>query len=550
MPLGAFLLLIAIGQHSDALLGEYALVMSCYFIMQMLPLLGLTPYVMREVARAPERAGTYFSTIGLLSLVACVVVDAVAIVLVRLAGYPEDVLRALAVMGVLIFPGIILFIAEILFMSARRTRPIAWVAILENVVRVAASVVALALGGGLVALVVVFLATRVGALAAYIVCLRRMHIVERLEVPDRALLRETVRLLPSFFSGTLLFAVFSRLDFIALSVWEPVEQVGYYAIGYRLFEIGIMVLSALVMAAFPWAARVYSRTPRRFPAAARNLIALMAVGIGFVSFAGVLLADIYVKLLFANQFPRPVLLTQLFLAALLLAGVDYVLSALLHASDGQRDDTRAMMAAGVVQVVLLVALIPPYGIYGAFIAKAVGHAIQGLLRYALLQRRFGSLLASGMALRVLVLLAALALAAWLLVGAAWWLRFAAVALAGGAVVPLAAIGLGILRPLRLLRYFWRTRGCTDVNTWRDLFDRVAADAREHARQVRREARTSASRPAAADHRLAAALLHRAARHFHLNGRQRLARLLASCGGAMTRMPIDAGSPEGPGWGRT
>ena len=159
---------------------------------------------------------------------------------------------------------------------------------------------------------------------------------------------------------------------------------------------------------------------------------------------------------------------------------------------------------------LLVALIPPYGIYGAFIAKAVGHAVQGLLRYALLARRFGPLLATGMALRVVALLAVLALAAWLLMGAPWWLRFAGVALVGGAIVPLAAISLGILRPLRLLRYFWRTRGCTDVNTWRDLFDRVVADAREHARRVRREARTSASPPAAADHRLACGVGQRCA----------------------------------------
>ena len=52
-PLGAFVVLVLIGRHSDDLLGEYALVMTFYYVMQMLPLLGLTPYLAREVARRP-----------------------------------------------------------------------------------------------------------------------------------------------------------------------------------------------------------------------------------------------------------------------------------------------------------------------------------------------------------------------------------------------------------------------------------------------------------------------------------------------------------------
>src|SRR5687767_7066850 len=97
MPLMAFVLLIVIGRHSDLLLGQYALVMTFYFVMQMVPLLGLTSYVMREVARDPSQAGRYFTTIGLLSIVGCVIVDAAAAGVLRLMGYPAAVHDAIAI---------------------------------------------------------------------------------------------------------------------------------------------------------------------------------------------------------------------------------------------------------------------------------------------------------------------------------------------------------------------------------------------------------------------------------------------------------------------
>ena len=131
-PVCAFALLVVIGRHSDSLLGSYALVMTFYFIMQMLPLLGLTTFVMREVARAPELAGAYFNNVGFMSLIGCVAVDVLAYAYFQFFEYPEEVKQATAIAGLLIFPGIMLFLAEIILMSLHHTKPIAMIALVEN----------------------------------------------------------------------------------------------------------------------------------------------------------------------------------------------------------------------------------------------------------------------------------------------------------------------------------------------------------------------------------------------------------------------------------
>jgi O-antigen/teichoic acid export membrane protein len=538
MPVGAFVLLIVIGLHSDELLGQYALVMTFYFIMQMIPLLGLTSYVMREVAREPAAAGRYLTTIGALSMAGCVIVDAAAWGLLRFLNYPREVNQAIGIVGLLIYPGILVFIAEILFMSVQRARPVAVVAVWENVARAAISVALIWMDGGLVALFVVFFATRVTALAAYLVVLRRTGIVPRWEPLDIALLKRTLILLPSFLAGTLLLAVFSRLDFLVLSLYQPVESIGYYAIGYRPFEIGIMMLTALLMAIFPKVSRVFARTPRQYSAWSRHATLGFAAALAMASLGGVLIAPEYVYLLFSQQYPRPVPLTQLYMASLIIAGLDFVFGALLHASDRQQSDARAMLLGGLAQLALLFALIPTLGLYGAVAAKVIATLVQASVKWLLLRRAFGPILAPGDGARVAVIGALLALAAWTVLDASWPVRWLAAIILSFAVLPALCLAFGLLQPLRLLRFYWRQHRAREPQSIADLLDLAVADAREHA-QLRHR------RPTRMDRGLAAVLLYRLARHFHLNRRTRTAGVVRAVARAFTRREIDPSSPERP-----
>lgn len=517
-PLGAFIILIIIGRHSDQLLGEYALVMTFYYIMQMLPLLGLTSYVMREVARRPEQAGRYFATIGFMSLIGCVVVDLICYAFLHFADYPATVKQALGVTGILIFPGILLFIAEIIFMSLHRTRPAAMVALVENAIRVLLSVAALSLGGELTSLIGVFLATRMGALAAYLRFMKRDGILAGIGAPDRTLLRETWRVLPGFLLGTVLFVIFSRLDFVVLSFFEKVEMIGYYAIGYRLFDIGLVVLTALIMAIFPWVARKFAGAHLHFRIAARAIVLGFSAGLIYVAFAGVLLGEYYVQLFFARQYPQPVLLTQFFLAALFICGMDFVASGILHASDRQTWDTRASALGGGVNSTLLFVLVPVLGIYGAFIAKVVSTLLQSMLKFLWISEGPVAILGARDALRLTAIVALVALLALLLVDAAVVLKLVAMVLVGLLLLPASFIGTGLFQPLRLLRFYWHPRGTTDPARLEGLVDRVVTDLRRSARVHCRQK----SRRPLPDRRLTALLSAHLAEFLWLNGKHRLA----------------------------
>jgi hypothetical protein len=258
------------------------------------------------------------------------------------------------------------------------------------------------------------------------------------------------------------------------------------------------------------------------------------------SLIGVLIAQDYVYLLFSQQYPKPVSVTQLYMAALVVAGLDFVFGALLHAADRQQADTRAMLFGGLAQLALLFALIPAIGLYGALAAKVMATLIQVTIKAVQLRRAFGPIISLGDIARLAAIGALLAPAAWTVLGAPWPVRWAVAFALSFAVLPTLFLSFGLLQPLRLLRFHWRQRKAREPLTTTDLLDLLVADAREHAR-------LAGPRPAQMDRSLAAVLLYRLARHFHLNGHSRTAGAVRAGARALIRRDIDPTSPKRPAW---
>lgn len=160
VPLGAFAILIGIGHTSDALLGKYALITTYYYVLQTLPLLGLTSYYMREVSRNPEKASKYYFTIGGLAVGACVLIYGVLAIALPVSDYEPDVINALEIVSLAIVPGILSFLAEITLTSLQKTERVAYIALGENTIRVILSLTVLFLGYGIEALIWVIVLTQ------------------------------------------------------------------------------------------------------------------------------------------------------------------------------------------------------------------------------------------------------------------------------------------------------------------------------------------------------------------------------------------------------
>ena len=543
VPLGGFILLIIIARHSDKLLGQYALVMTFYYVMQMLPLLGLTSFIMREVARVPEQAGRFFVSIGALSMLGCVAVDISCYGFLQFTDYDTSVVHAIGLLGLLIFPGILAFIAEIIFMSVHQARPVAWVAVVENIVRVAGSAVVLISDHGVYELVMVLCLTRFGALVTYIITMKRTGVVTTFGLPSTELLRRTLRVLPVFLWGSIVFTVLSRLDFLVLSMLEQVETLGHYAIAYRLYEVFAIILTAVIMAMFPWVSKSFVGARKHYVVAVHSIAIVFSSGLVLLSANVALFAENYVLLLFPDQYPAPVLMSQLFAAAIFITGMDFLASGILHASDEQTADIRSNTLGGGVLTVLLLALVPAYGIIGALLAKVVSSLTQGILKFVAMNRSVGLILGCADFLQ-------LALLAFMVSAPVIWLLDGSVLIKLAVVVLTVTITLLFLifsnstHPMRILRFYRRPQIVDDVTTVANLVDMLLADERRRTRQFRHGMAHAGGRHAQRD-RLAV-ILYRCARFLYLKRRVLLAGALTHLNTLLFSCAIDASVKAGPG----
>ncbi len=545
-PLGAVLLLIVIGRHSDVLLGQYALVTTFFFVMQQLSLLGLTPLVMREVAREPRRAGAYYSTIGTLLVASCLVLALLAALFLPFSGYSVVVRDAIAVVGVLIVPGALALLAEMILISVRRTRPVAWNAIAENVLRLALSMIALHLGGEVVALMWVLLGTRIGALWGFLESLRRSGAAGILALPEWSLLRRTLTLLPTFLFGAILLVARSRLDFLVLSFFADIEVIGYYAIGYRLFEVGMVMLSAVLMAVFPWIARRFTGARLHFIVAARGAVILITFVLLPAALAGFSFAEEYVRILFSHQYPHPVLLTQLFMLIVIPAGIDFVSQAVLHATDQQNRDLAANSAGSVAYAALLLALVPAWGVYGALTAFLISTVLQGALRAFFLRRSFRGLLRGSDWARILCVVLALLILASLAIGEPLSFRVLTVAILTALALPAMLLATRLAQPARLLRFFWKARASRPPGTFPGLLDRVILDLRRYARWARARRREGGAGAGRSKSGLTAVLLYRLSSHSMIRGGIAVSLALWKANRWLTGADLSPHASAGPG----
>lgn len=468
MPIGAFLLLIIIGRHSDQLLGEYALVTTFYYVMQTLPLLGLTPFVMREVARRPGAAGDYFVTIGMLSLAACVMVNLVTHVALTVTPYSPAVEQGVHIVGYSIFGGTLAFLGDIILISLGRARVVAVTAVVENLLRLVFSVVVLMRGGDVQQLIWVVFATRMLSFAVY--TLLFWKIAPLPFRPDWSILKAARVVLPVFAASAVLMLMMSRMDFFVLSLYTSAAELGYYAIAYRLFEIVTLGVAGVTTAVFPRMSQQYVADRAGFLHSGRRLllgVLTLLVPVGLAAYVG---ADLYVRLLFAEQYPEAVFLSRMIVLVLPLAGLNALSTVVLNASDHQAADLGALVLGILVFAAGLLLLVPGLLGLGAFAALALSTMAQAGLRLSIIHRRVGPLLSIGEVLGH----AAVALAAfWVvhrLAGGAGTLGMLGLALAIMLLYPTLLLLLGLCHPLRVLLQDWRSGRVRPKTAFAGLLD--------------------------------------------------------------------------------
>lgn len=383
--------------------GQFALALAFVQMVGLLADLGLLTVVVREISRRPEETERLVGNALTLRLALSLGVIVLAGLLSLAMPYTEQVRVAILIAGV----PLVLGLANTAIVAVFQARLRMDRAAISDVAGRAAGFVALvavaALDLGFYAVVAT---AGVGAFVTLVVTWRLSRPLVRVRpAASRPVWRSLLRAAIPVGAALAVTEVYFRADTLIVSLYEDYEEVGFYALAYRLIELLGMLPAIVMTSVFPLLSR-YLRENRDLARRTLDATADLFVALGVpLAAGGVVVAPQLVRLIGGDDFEGAADTLRILLFAGALAFVSGLFGMALIAGDRQRSALRLAMAALALNVPLNFALVPSFGIDAAA-AVAVASELLLVVGGGLLVRR-----ELGLAPRLRLLWRALAAAA-------------------------------------------------------------------------------------------------------------------------------------------
>lgn len=179
-------------------------------------------------------------------------------------------------------------------------------------------------------------------------------------------------------------------DIIMLGLFRSAEEVGVYKVVVTGATLVVFGLQAITMVISPHFARLHAQGDRerlqRLVTLSTRAILLFSlpVVLMLVFFGDAVLARVFGEEYISGQMPLAILAVgQLVNAAMGSVGI------LLMMTGYERDTARGVITAAIVNVILNLILVPPFGITGAAIASAITLTVWNLVLWRAVHQRLG-----------------------------------------------------------------------------------------------------------------------------------------------------------------
>lgn len=430
----------------DANLGRLGFALGLTLLAGMLANLGISSYLTKEVARAPERA-SHFAVNALvmrlpLSLVAAGV--AIALVMVRRGDPVTQAVVLMLSAGILV--DATRAVVQGTLQGLHRMSTLAAFPAVTGAVYALLAMVALAHGGGVVVVAAAYVAGQTAGLAVSVVALWRL--LPRAARPSLQVCRLLLLGGLPFFVWQASLVVYGQIDSVLLSYLTSNAVVGWYVAAYRMLTVPIFIPTVLMTVAFP-ALSAASGDPAHFNSIVRRVVEVVLLTTLPMALGVMLLPDRIIHILhwpasFQHSVPAIVLLAP----SVPLVAVDMMIGSALNARDRQRQWALAGVAAALLNPALNLIAIP--FTQARFGNGAIGAAAVTTLTELFMMSAGLFLLPSGVLNRATLVWALRCMAAGLAMAAVVVpLRgtfIAAPVLAGAAVYGAASLALRTLSP--------------------------------------------------------------------------------------------------------
>jgi len=365
-------------------LGQFATVFAFFVMLLQAPLLGLHVPLIRDLAREPESVVTIGPNAAVLATTAGVLLG----IGLGATGhlYAASMRPSFWLVGVALAASGPAVVAESVLIAQGRLARVAAINIAESLARTGVWTILIVAGFRLTALFAALAVVRILALGAYYGPdeLRPLLRVRRCRWH---VLVGLMRITPTFLGILILAAALTRLDFIMLSAFGTLDDVGQYAAAYKLYETAVMVPSVLTLALFPEFARVSAASEGQRGALLQQFVrVVLTIGLP-CAVALATVATPLMLLIYGDGFARAAAVLVILAIGPVLVAVDQAFTMALLADGHERLDLRVLACSCAFYLFALWSLIQTMGVAGAGLATTSTAVVQVGVRYRYLRRK-------------------------------------------------------------------------------------------------------------------------------------------------------------------
>ena len=381
-PIASLALLIYISRKLGATeLGKYSTLLAIFQMVQLLPLLGLNTYIVREVSKNKELALKLIPNASAIGLASATFIGIVIYLLSVGFEYPPDMLEAAPILGMAVISSTIALIYESVFIAYEKMVLIGYVTIAENVMKLVVSVCFVAAGFGVVSLITVMTFSRFLAGICYFFAMKRINSGIRPIAFDVSFCKELLKVCPVFLGLNVFSMLISRADFVLLSKMRTFDEVGYYTAAYKVFEVSTMVSSTYFLAIFPVMTRYFNESTERFANLVETSLKFIVIIMILMVALVFMYSDLIITLIYSEKFLASIAALKILSATALFVSLDQVFTGMLLAGNRQNIDLKVIMISSICYLAFLFLLIPYFGLYGASWATLAAMFVQMTLRF-------------------------------------------------------------------------------------------------------------------------------------------------------------------------
>lgn len=367
--------------------GTYFLALSVVVMIGVLADFGLTPVLVREIAKNPERKQSLLSSVLGIKVVFSIIAAIVVVIVANAFGYDETT-RLLMYVAIAVM--ILDTIHLTLYGAFRGLHILKYESIgifVGMVITMLVGVASLLIEPNLTILIVALICG-----STWNVLYVGNRLVSRGIRPwklswSSSTTKKLLGIALPFALAAIFVKIYSTVDTMLLAHYIDEAAVGLYSIAYKLTYAFQFLPLAFVAALYPAFSSLISKKDSRGLMKTFEqsmwymLIIAVPVVLGLFS-----TADLVVPLVYGSDFIGSILPLQALVFVLLFIFADYPLGSLLNADDRQVTKTVIVGLTMVVNIIANLVLIPMYGVLGASIAALISFAFLFVVSFIAIQK--------------------------------------------------------------------------------------------------------------------------------------------------------------------